>query len=85
MVVTLCVESFSEEVIGKLASLGEAVDALPYFEVHPAVLDELVEVVFGDKLLRDVGQLDADVLVAVEGSIEIKVFDVKYNEFGPAA
>ena len=85
MVVTLCVESFSEEVIGKLASLGEAVDTFSDFEVHPAVLDKLVEVAFGDELLWDVGQLDADVFVAFKGSIKITVFDVKNNEFGSAA
>ena len=73
MVIALDIEAFSEEVIGKFASLEEAVDAFPDLEVYPTVFGKLVEVVFGNELLWDISQFDADVFVPFEGSVEIKI------------
>ena len=77
MVIALGVEVFSEEVIGKFTSLGEAVDAFPDIEVYPTVFGKLVEVLFGNELLWDTSKFDAEVFVLFEGSVEIKMFDVK--------
>jgi len=70
-------------VIGELTGLGEAVDTFPDCKVHPTI--RLVKVVLGDELLWDFGQLDADIFVAVEGTIKIQVFNVKDCKFCSAA
>ena len=47
-------------------------NALGDFEVGPGVLGKIVQVVFINKLLRYVGNLDADILGPVHGSAKIK-------------
>ena len=41
--------------------------ALDYFEVDPVVVDMLPEIVVVDELLRNIGELDFDVLRPVKG------------------
>jgi len=84
--VSLGVELLGDEVVGKPAGLVDTIDAFPDFEVCPAILGELVEAVFDNELLWGVVQLDADifVFVAVEGSIKVKLCNVKYCKFGTA-
>ncbi len=47
-----------------------------YFEVDPVIVCVLHEIVFVDEFLRNVGELDFDVLGPVEGSAEIEVGDI---------
>jgi len=39
-VVTVFVEALTQQVVGKAASLGEAVYSFPYFEVDPSVVGD---------------------------------------------
>ena len=47
------------------------------FEVNPAVVYVVQEVVLSDEFLWDVREFDFDVLKSVEGSAEIEVGDVE--------
>ena len=42
--------------------MRDAIDAVADFEIYPAVVDIVVEVVFFNELLWDVGELDFDIL-----------------------
>ena len=77
MVVSAFAEAFFEEIVGEYAGLGEAVDATTDLEVHPAVVGYGGEVVFGDELVGNVVDFDADVFIAVEWGAEVEVFDVE--------
>jgi hypothetical protein len=80
LVVAFVGETLSEEVLGKDAGLGEAVDAFANFEVYPAVVYVMQEVVLSDEFLWDVREFDFDVLGSVEGGAEIEVGDVEGAE-----
>jgi len=73
LVVAFVGEMLSEEVLGEDAGLGEAVDAFANFEVYPAVVYVMQEVVLSDEFLWDVREFDFDVLGSVEGGAEIEV------------
>ena len=38
--------------------LRETIDAVADFEIHPALVDTVMEVILTDELSRDVGELD---------------------------
>ena len=42
--------------------MGEAINAITYFEIHPSIVDGLVDVVLVDEILRSVGEFDLDIL-----------------------
>ena len=75
------VEAFFEEVVGEYARLREAVDAAVDFEVYPAIVDYGGKVVFGNELIGDVVNFDADIFVSVKWGAEVEVFDVKACKF----
>ena len=49
-----------------LTTENNTIDAVADFEIHPALMDIVVEVLLVDELLRDVGELDFDVFRIVE-------------------
>ena len=58
--------------VGGDSSLWLAINALGDFKGSPAVLGELVQVVFVNKFLKYVVNIDADVLRPVHGSSETR-------------
>ena len=40
----------------------EAINAIADFEIHSSILDELVDVILVDEILRYVGEFDIDIL-----------------------
>ena len=73
LVVAMWDESFGEEVVGKFACLFESIDALVDLKVYPPMMGKGVEVIFGNKLVRDDGELYLNILRAVEWGAEIEV------------
>jgi hypothetical protein len=64
-------------VVGEFPGLFQAVNAFVNLEIYPSVVGEGVEVVFIEKLLRYVGNFEADVFGSVEGCTQVEVGDVK--------
>jgi hypothetical protein len=75
-------QALSEEVVGEFARLFETVDTFGDFEVYPAVVDVLHEVVFVDELLGYVFDADTRVFGAVQWCSQVIVGDVGTEEFG---
>ena len=72
--IAVLVESFLEEFVRKEAGLREAVHASTGFDVDGAVLGgDAGEVVLADDFVRDVCQLDPDVLLLLEGRLEVEI------------
>ena len=69
---TASIEAFGEEVVGKFACLFEPVHALGELKIYPSVVYILIEIVFINDLLRDVGELDAGVLGPVSIYVDIR-------------
>ncbi len=65
-----------EAFVGKDACLGKTVHATALLEVDPRVLGKLIELVFVNEFLGDVGKLDADVLWRVQRAVKIEVLEV---------
>ena len=55
-----------QEGVGEAAVLRETIDAVVDFEIHPSLVDIVVEVVLVDELLRDVSDIDYDVFGIVK-------------------
>ena len=70
MEVSVFVEAFGEEVVGKFA-----------LEVDPSIMGKVVEIVFDYKFTRDVVEFDPHVFRAVEWSTEIEVFKIEACKF----
>ena len=85
LVVAHIVEACFEELVGKDACLGKAVDAFDYLEVDPTVVDMVHEIVFINKLLRDIIKADENELLLIEGSAEVYIADVEGTEFSTTA
>ena len=81
VVVAMCGEAFGEQVVGEFPSLFEAVDDFVYFEVHPSMMCEGIEVVFVHKLLGGVTDFDPDVFGLVQWCAQVEVGDVKAGKF----
>ena len=69
MVVIVFYKTFLKEVFGKNYLLWEAVNATANFELDPTIPHMLMKVVFIDKLLRDVTEIDGDILSAFQWSL----------------
>ena len=80
MVLPLDVEACGEEFIGELTRPGQAVDTFADSEVDPPFPIVRANSVFMDEVFSDVGDFDTDILVAVEGCVQLEVGDVKYIE-----
>ena len=62
--------------------MGKAVDTTVDFEIDPTISEIFKEIIFVDKVLRDVGELDAEIFRAVERGLEIEVVNVKRDKLG---
>jgi hypothetical protein len=56
--------------LSKNARLGQAVDAFADFEVDPIIVDMVQKIVFVDKFLWDVRELDFDVLAGLSSGVQ---------------
>ena len=62
--------------------MWQTVNAVANLKVNPTVgIDKFLWVVFVDKVLGYVGELDAYIFWAVQGGLEIEVIDVKSYKF----
>ena len=61
--------------------MWEAVTALDYLEINPAIASMIGEVIFIDEFLWDVGYFDSHILRTVHWCHEIKVGDVEACKF----
>ena len=46
--------------------MGKAINTITYFEINPCIMEKLVDVVLVDKILRDFGDFDLDILGIVK-------------------
>ena len=76
MVVAGSIETFGKKVVGKIAHLGGAIDALAYLKVDPTIMHKVLEVVFLDELLGDVVEMYSGVLELLERCVEVEIFDI---------
>ena len=53
-------------VVGKAYRLRETIDSVADFEIHPAFVETVLEVVLVNELLGDVGELDFEMFGIVE-------------------
>ena len=81
MIVTSGVQTLFEETVSEDSGLGQAVNAATNFEINPAVVCEGEKIIFVDELIRNIGELNADVFGMIERSCEIEVFDIETSEF----
>ena len=61
--------------------MRQTVDAVDNFEVHPAVLNMVGEVVLGDEFMGDVIKVDVDKFWAVKGITKVEVSNVESAKF----
>ena len=85
MIASHSLEAFGEEIVGKISRLGKAIDTFPNFEIDPPVLCKIMEVVFVDKLFKDVGEADKCIFTTVERSDQVKAFYVKGDKLGDSS
>ena len=69
LVVASNVEAFFEKFVGEHSGLKESIDATSDFEVDPTVVNVGGKVVFFDKFVGDVGELDFDVFITFKWSL----------------
>jgi hypothetical protein len=62
--------------------LGQAVATLANFEVNPSVTVQTCQLVFVNKIVGDVGDVDANVLGCGHGSIKVEVLKVNGAKAG---
>ncbi len=77
MVVSVCLQSLCDKIIGKFPGLLEAVDAFGDFEVHPTVVDVLFKVVLVNEFLWDLADTNADIFWAIEQRFEVEVGKIR--------
>ena len=82
MALALGVEAFGGEVVDNIASLGKAIDAFADLEVDPPVPSMRAESVFKDEVFRNVREFYTEILVAVEGCVQVEVGYVEDCEPG---
>jgi hypothetical protein len=69
-----------EKVIGKNASLGKSITALVNFKVDPTISVLAQEVVFFDKLIRDIRDLDVNIFRIRHRCVQIEVLEINDAE-----
>jgi hypothetical protein len=82
LVETFLDEAQAKKIVGKDASLREAIAALVNFEIHPAVMITALEIVFLDELLRDVRHFDADIFWVRHGHVKVEVLEINGAKAG---
>ena len=75
-------EAVGEQIIGKFASLLEAVDSFGDLEVDPFIIDVGIQIVFINEFAWDVSEFDPDVLRAVKRCSKVEVLDVEAGKLG---
>ena len=83
LVVPMTKQTLGEEIVGELAGLFESVHAHAEFEVDPAVVFVLHEVVLVDDFLWHDAKLDAYILWSIERRVEVEVGKVKCHVLSP--
>ena len=63
--------------------MGKPIAATANFIVYPAITVTSQEIVFGDEVIRDISEFDADIFGIRHGGVEIEVLDVYGAEAGP--
>ena len=81
MIVASGVQTLFEETVSEDSGLGQTINAATNFEINPAVVCECEKIIFVDELVRNIGELNADVFGNIERSCEVEVFDIVTNEF----
>ena len=76
MIVASGVQTLFEETVSEDSGLGQAINAATNFEINPAVVSEGEQIIFVNELVRNIGELDADVFGMIERSCEIEGFDI---------
>jgi hypothetical protein len=66
----------SEDIIGKNASLGQAIIALANLEVDPPIMIATLKVVFLNEFCRNVSNLNADIFTVQHQSIKVEALEV---------
>ena len=74
------VEACGEEVVGNIYRLGKAVYTFANLEIYPAIAGFVGDVVLPEKFIRNIGEADARIFVAVERGVQVEVSDVKTGE-----
>ena len=63
--------------------MGKPIAATANFIIYPAVTVTSQEIVFGDEVIRDISEFDADIFGIRHGGVQIEVLDVYGAEAGP--
>ena len=66
-------KALGEEIVCQATCLFQSVDPFGDLEVYPIIERVLHEVVFVNKLLGDLGDVDADIFRAIKGSAQVEV------------
>jgi len=69
-----------EQVIGQLAGLFKAIDTFGYFKVDIVLTFKVVEAIFLDEFIRNIGELYAGVFGSVQWGSKVKVGNVKRSK-----
>ena len=81
MLVASSVQTLFQETVSKDSGLGQTINAATNFEVNPTVVSKGEEIVFFNESLRNIGELDVDVLGVIARSCEVEVADVETDDF----
>ena len=69
-----------EQVIGQLAGLFKAIDTFGDFKVDIVFTFKVMEAIFQDEFMRNVGELNAGVFGSVQWGSKVKVGNVKRSK-----
>ena len=85
LVLTMFDKMFLKEVYGKYFRLWESINDTANFEVDPTITHVFVKVLFINKFLRNVSDIDVDILGAFQRSLEVDVDNVGDDVIGVLA
>ena len=76
LVISFSKKAGLEEIVGKKASLGQAITALANLEVDPTVTIATLKVVLLNEFHRNVSNFNADIFRVRHWSIEVEILEV---------
>ena len=79
------VQTFSEQIVGELAGLGQTITAADNFIIHPTIMNTGQKIILINDFLRNVRQFDAYIFRPGHGRLQIEVFCIKTCKPGIAA
>ena len=82
LVVTMFSEAFFKEIVGYNTRQGKSVDTMVDLEIYPDISDGGKDIIFINKVLRDVLELDTEIFRAVERGLEKEVGYIKRDKLG---